>query len=314
MRQQVKLIAAFATVYLVWGSTYLAIKLAVTTFPPFSMMGSRFLIAGAVLYLIGRRSHQPLRWRDLVAPTVLALTMIVFGTGIVGWVEQFIPSGLTALLVSISPFFLVLLEAMRSQGSRPGRLGLAGLAVGLLGTIMLIGPGAFSGTVRYWAVAVLFFSSLSWCVGTIYARHTTLPLSPRQTTSLQMLIGGGMLMVWGGLMGEWSLLAVAPSWSSLGAWFYLISAGSVLVFPTYLWLVKNTTPALVGTHAYVNPVVALGLGWLIAGEVINQRILISGAVIILAVVMISLDQTRGRRGNRTPIESQPDSMAPATET
>jgi len=142
MRQQVKLIAAFATVYLVWGSTYLAIKLAVTTFPPFSMMGSRFLIAGAVLYLIGRRSHQPLRWRDLVAPTVLALTLIVFGTGLVGWVEQFIPSGLTALLVSISPFFLVLLDAMRSQGSRPGRLGLAGLAVGLLGTIMLIGPGA----------------------------------------------------------------------------------------------------------------------------------------------------------------------------
>ncbi|MDJ0839225.1 MAG: EamA family transporter [Acidobacteriota bacterium] len=301
MSFRMKFLLAFGVVYFVWGSTYLAIKLAIETVPPFLMMGSRFLLGGLLLYPLAlQRGPVPLRLKYLFPSFTLAMLMIVMGTGLMAWIEMYIPSGVTSLLVCISPVWLVLLESMQPGGARPGRLGVAGIGLGIVGAALLIGPEELGGAVHIGALIVLLISTFCWSAGSIYARHVSLPMNAMQTTSLQMMMGGVVLLLFSGAIGEWSRFHPSEiTLVSFGAWLYLIIFGSLIVFPTYLWLVKAATPAQVGTHSYVNPLVALFLGWLVADEVITGKTIFAAVIILLAVLVISLDKVRSNRKKRS---------------
>src|SRR5687768_603643 len=288
---RIKLLAAFAAIYLIWGSTYLAIKYAVETVPPFLMTGARFFVAGGLLYAwsaargsdsvcIGRRG-----WRDVF---IVGGLLIVGGTALVGWAEKDVPSGMTSLVLATTPLWMVLLESAEAR-TRPTPRILAGLAVGLVGLLILVGPTLSypTGGVSLLGVGALTLSSLLWCVGALHSRRWPLPVSPTRSTSLQMMAGALLSVLTGLALGEhheFSLAVITPV--SAIAIAYLVVAGALVGFSAYLWLMRVSTPSRVATHAYVNPVVAVLLGWAVAGESVTVRTGIAMAVIVVAVVLI----------------------------
>lgn len=286
-----QIIAAFASIYLVWGSTYLAIRYAIETIPPFTMGGARFLISGVLLYAWARYrgAARPTRlhWRNAV---IAGAFLLLGGNGAVVWAEQFVPSGLTALLVSILPFWLVIIEWVRPPRRRPSGLVLVGLVLGFLGIIVLVGPGNVGGQgdIRPLGAVVLILGSLSWAIGSFWSRDARLPESGLLTTGMEMLGGGALLSIVGALSGELSQLDVhhVSRASALGL-FYLITFGSLIGFTSYIWLLDKVSPAKLGTYAYVNPVVAVLLGWAIAGEALSIRTGIAAAIVICAVALIT---------------------------
>src|SRR5688500_4985453 len=287
--ERTRLLAAFAAVYVIWGSTYLAILYAIETLPPFLMAGARFLVAGAVLYGWARLRGVPrprgLHWRSAA---IVGALLLLGGNGGVVWAGQRVPSGLAALLVATVPVWMVSLEWLRG-GTRPTRGVVAGLLLGMAGLAMLIGPGEFAGGrgADTLGAIVLVIASLSWATGSIYSRGAPLPKSPLLTTGMEMLAGGVLLAILGLATGELGRLdvgaATAKSWLSL---LYLILFGSLVGFTAYIWLLKVSTPAKVSTYAYVNPVVAVMLGWLFASEPLSLRMLLAAAVIIAGVALI----------------------------
>lgn len=283
--------AALAAVYIIWGSTYLAIRFAVATLPPFLMAGTRFLVAGAILYAwrrsLGFARPTGRQWR---AAFVVGGLMLLGGNGGVVWAEQYVESGTAALIVATVPFWMVLLDWLRPGGSPPRAGVWAGILVGLGGVTLLLGsPDAGSRYVAGWAVLVL--ASIAWSAGSIYSRGASLP-APLLATGMQMLAGGALLLLAGLLAGEAGRVDPATvSARSILALVYLIVFGSLLGYSAYVWLLRVATPALASTYAYVNPAVAVFLGWLLAGERLTGRILLASAVIVGAVALI----TRGRR-------------------
>jgi len=294
------IVGAFAAVYLLWGSTYLAIRFAIETLPPFTMAGVRFLVAGAPLYIwtLWRTRERPslLHWRSAV---VIGGLMLLGGNGGVVWSEQFVPSGLAALMVATVPLWMVLFEWMGPEGTRPTRLTLLGLVVGFAGVAVLVGGEESLDAARVpWVPAgVLLFASASWAVGSLYSRRATLPRSPLLATAMEMLGGGALLVLAGLLSGEGSEIALESiSPRSAISLAYLIVFGSIVAFSAYIWLLRVTTPARVSTYAYVNPVVAVVLGWLLASEPLTPRIGIAAALITAAVfaVVLSRDQSSSK--------------------
>ena len=292
------LIAAFATVYLVWGSTYLAIRYAIVTIPPFLMAGVRFLIAGSILYTWSRlRTTERVtaqHWRNAVVIGILLLTC---GNGGVTWAEQRVPSGITALLVATVPLWMVILLWIRPGGKRPTAGVALGVVVGLIGMIELIGIGAFrgQGAIDLVGTGVLFAASLAWAGGSLFARNASLP-DPIVTTGMEMLAGGTGLIALSVLTREPQRFDVhTVSTVSIVGLLYLIVFGAILGFTAYTWLIKNAKPVAVGTYAYVNPVVAVFLGWLIAHEPVTTRTVIGAAIIIAAVAIITTMQSRTKR-------------------
>jgi drug/metabolite transporter (DMT)-like permease len=297
-------IAAFAALYTIWGSTYLAIHYAVQTIPPFLMGGTRFIIAGLILYLLARQrgAHAPTRpqWR---AATVTGILLLVGGNGAVIWSEQHVASGLVALIVAIVPLWMVALDWLRPGGMRPGRAVFLGLALGVIGLVLLIGPdaiaprGAAHLDVR--AALVPVVGSMLWALGSIFSRYAPRPSSAQMTTGMQMLTGGAAFLVVSALAGEprhFSLAAVtAPSW--LG-YLYLVTFGSLLGFTAYIYLLGATTPAKAATYAYVNPIVAVILGWAVAGEPFTPRMFVAAAIILGGVALITL--ANANRGVQAP--------------
>jgi drug/metabolite transporter (DMT)-like permease len=287
------LIAAFAIVYIVWGSTYLAIRFAIETLPPFLMAATRFAIAGVVLYawsrMVGKAA--PPRRAEWGATAVVGTLLLVGGNGLVVWSEQRVPSGVAALLVGIVPCFMVLLDWLRPRGERPGPRVVAGLLLGLLGLVWLVGPDAVMGGGRTdpLGATALVLASLSWATGSIYSRHAPMPRSPFLSTAMQMLAGGAVLGAISVSFGEpWAFEPAAVSLKSVLASLYLIVLGSIVAFSAYVWLLRASTPARVSTYAYVNPVVAVVLGWALAGEALTPRMLIAAAVIVGGVALITL--------------------------
>ncbi|MEO8909900.1 MAG: EamA family transporter [Gemmatimonadaceae bacterium] len=283
--------AAFASIYIIWGSTYLAISYADQTIPPFIMGGTRFLISGALLYLWARYRGAPkpstAHWRNA---TIAGGFLLLGGNGAVVWAEQYVPSGLTALLVSILPFWLVIIEWLRPPRKRPRVAVLVGLVVGFLGVIVLVGPGNFGGhgDVRPIGALVLILGSLSWAIGSFWSRDAELPESGLLTTGMEMLGGGVLLTIVGFLSGEVSTFDVhqVSRPSAIGL-IYLITFGSLLGFTSYIWLLDKVSPARLGTYAYVNPIVAVLLGWAIAGETLSIRTGLAAAIVICAVALIT---------------------------
>ena len=286
-----QIIAAFASIYLVWGSTYLAIMYAVETIPPFIMGRARFLISGTMLYAWARYKGGPkptrLHWRNAV---IAGAFLLLGGNGAVVWAEQYVPSGLTALLVSILPFWLVIIEWARPPRRRPSGLVIAGLVLGFIGIIVLIGPGNLGGDgdVPLLGALVLILGSLSWAIGSFWSRDASLPESGLLTTGMEMLGGGALLLIVGVLSGELGQFdAHNVSKASAIGLLYLITFGSLIGFTSYIWLLDKVSPARLGTYAYVNPIVAVLLGWAIAGESLTIRTGVAAAIVICAVALIT---------------------------
>jgi drug/metabolite transporter (DMT)-like permease len=291
-----KLIAAFAALYIIWGSTYLGIRFAIETIPPFLMAGVRFTIAGVLLYTWSRmRGAAPPERRHWISCTIVGLLLLVGGNGAVVWAEQTVPSGLVALLIAIVPCWMVLIEWLRPGGVRPtGRI-VAGLVLGLAGLVMLIGPDTVmgGGGVHPVGAIVVALGSLSWAAGSIYSRQASMPKRPRLATGMQMIAGGAGLLIAGVATGEVPRLHVdAVSLRSILALVYLIVFGAIVAYSAYIWLLGVSTPARVSTYAYVNPVVAVILGWALAGEELSGRMLVAAAVIVAGVAMITLGRRR----------------------
>ena len=289
-----KLLVAFASIYLVWGSTYLAIKFVVETMPPFIMAGARFLLAGGMLYAWAR-------WKGAARPTgaqwrataIIGGLLLCGGNGGVVYAEQRVSSGLTALIVATVPLWIVVLEWLRPHGTRPTMTVVIGVLLGLAGIGILAGPGKFAGgeSVDPIGTSVLIFATLSWSVGSLYSRKAKLPGASLLSTGMQMLAGGVLLSILGTATGEWSKLNWAGiTMKSVLSLAYLVVFGSLIGFTAYTWLLKVSTPSKVSTYAYVNPVVAVALGWLLAGEPMNLRTVIAAGGMGTGVVFI----TRGK--------------------
>jgi drug/metabolite transporter (DMT)-like permease len=293
---RLRVLVAFAAIYLVWGSTYLAIRFAIETLPPLLTAGMRFVIAGPLLYVWARRSggSRPTR-RQWLATAIVGGLLLLGGNGLVTWSEVRVSSGLTALLVATVPLWMVLLDWVFLRASRPSLNVFLGLALGLIGIVLLIGPANLLGKHRVDLIGagMALLAALSWAVGSLYARRAPLPAAPLVGTAMEMIAGGVLLLLASGIKGEWAQVDFAAvSLSSWLALVYLTVFGSIVAFTAYTWLLRVSTPARVSTYAYVNPVVAVLLGWAVAGEMLTVQMLVAAVVIICAVVLI----TTGRKG------------------
>ena len=290
LRVTTPVLAAFAAVYLVWGSTYLAIRIGIESFPPLILAGLRHMTAGLILYPIFRRKAESrpsaLNWRTAI---VVGFLLLFVGNGGVSWAEQTVPSGVTALLVATVSLWLVIVDWLRPGGNKPAPKVVMGLLMGFAGLALLVGPAQLGGSGRVdpRGAAVLVFASLAWACGSLFAKHGGMPSSPMLGLAMQSLAGGVILLIAGFFTGEFHgfhFAAVSPrSWLALG---YLIAFGCGIGFSAYIYILHKSTAARVGTYAFVNPVVALFLGWLIAGETITLRTVLAAAVILTAVILV----------------------------
>ncbi|HSM57248.1 MAG TPA: EamA family transporter [Candidatus Sulfomarinibacteraceae bacterium] len=294
-----KLILAFAAVYTIWGSTYLAIRFAVETLPPFLMSGVRFLIASAIMLAIARLQGAvwPTRrqWRGAA---IVGVLLLFGGNGGVTWAEQYIPSGLTALLIASVPLWMVLMDWLRPGGVRPGARVFGGVFLGLVGLLLLVGPDTLTGSSGMYGAGILavLLAAFSWAGGSIYGGRAELARAPLMGSGAQMLCGGLALTLGGLLLGEAPHVNLqAASTRSLLAVLYLIIFGSLAGYTAYSWLLQNAPPAKVATYAYVNPVVAVFLGWALAGETLNALMIAGAAITIAAVAIITTYRLRPRR-------------------
>jgi drug/metabolite transporter (DMT)-like permease len=284
---------AFATVYVVWGSTYLAIRVAIETLPPFFMAGGRFLMAGGALFALLRLRGSPMpakvHWQNAA---ISGFLLLVGGNGLVVWAEQTVPSGLTALLVGLVPVWFALIDWVRPAGPPPGARTVAGILVGFGGmTLLVVGnPGpARDSALNGWGALALVLAGLFWAGGSLFSRHNSKTESPGMTAALQMLCGGAMLMVLALATGEFAEVEQARiSPRSVAALLYLVVFGSWIGFSAYVWLLKASKPSHVSTYAYVNPVIALFLGHLLLHEPITARVLLAAAIILAGVILITL--------------------------
>lgn len=291
------LVLAFGTIYLAWGSTYLSMKVAVATMPPYAMAGARFLLGGLILYAInsarGILPPTPRQWGEQAFFGVL---LLLGGNGLVAWAGQFMPSGVTALLLGMSPLFMVLVEWAWPGGQRPTLMMLAGLGLGLAGAAWLAAPWEHTaaGGLPVHGLLGLLVACVSWAVGSIASRRNARPPHLLVAASVQMIGGGVALLGVSLVSGDAFRVDIAAiSRESWLAWLYLVVI-SLIAFPTYAWLIKNSTPARVSTYAYVNPVVALVLGWWLLDEPMHARTLTAAIVIIASVVLIKLPHAERR--------------------
>lgn len=310
------LIAAFAAVYIFWGSTYLAIKYALETLPPFLMAGTRFAVAGAILFVIARfsKDYEKPEARHWRTSFIVGTLLLLGGNGGVVLAQQYISSSMTALLVATEPLWVVLLSWVWLRTGRPNWKVFAGLLVGFAGVWFLISGrgGGFGsdGSVQLLGYAAVVGGALSWAAGSVYGLSASTPRSSLLTAGMQMLSGSLALFVVGILRGEWSRFEPsAVSQTSVLALFYLLIFGSLIGFTAYSWLLKNAQPSIVATYAYINPVIAVLLGWSIAGESLTAQMLIGAFVIVVSVALITAhkkgedDDEANIHGSNTPAGS-----------
>ena len=287
-----KLWTALLALYIVWGSTYLAIRFAVETIPPFMHASMRFLISGIILYLWRRAAGDAMPTASNWKSTAIVGTFLLLGgNGLVSLAEKNIPSGIAALVISTSPFWLVLFESMRAGGNKPNWQSILGLVIGFGGVFLLIGPSEITGSKQEFntvSVILLLIAPFLWSLGSIYARGADMPKSTLMSTGMQMLAGSVSLFIVSVLTGELNGFSFGDV--SMRSWWgliYLITFGSLVGFVSYGWLLHNAPVSLTSTYAYVNPVVAVFLGWLLANEELNARIGLASAIIIGSVIFIN---------------------------
>lgn len=287
-----KIWLALIALYIVWGSTYLGIKVAIETIPPFFHAGIRFLISGIILVVWQRAVGQSMPTRkQWVSTAIIGTFLLLGGNGLVSWAEQFIPSGIAALIIATVPLFLMIGEAMRPNGVKPNWQGIVGLLIGFVGIFILVGPSEISGNttkLNSFGVIALLSACLFWAIGSIYSKSADLPKSSLMNTGAQMLMGSVSLFIVSLISGElngWDATAVSAR--SIYGVIYLILMGSLVGFASFGWLLKNAPISLVSTYAYVNPIVAVLLGVWFANEVLEPRIWLASAIIIGSVIFIN---------------------------
>jgi drug/metabolite transporter (DMT)-like permease len=294
---------ALGLLYTVWGSTYLAIRYAVQTLPPFLLSSVRFLTAGALLYgwLRYRGAPTPSR-QHWVSGFIIGALLLGGGNGPVVWAEKTIPSGLAALMVSVVPLWMGFFDWIRPHGQRPRVQTAVGLVMGFVGLIILIGPENLqSPTSLSPGLIVLLFAPITWALGSVYSRRAALPSSPFMSTAIEMIAGGFVLLLLGAGLGEFQQINVpAISWVSIAALIYLIFIGALVGFSAYIYLLKHASLSVASTYAYVNPVVAVILGWLVASEKITVSTFIGGAIIVASVALMTMSPSERRCEDEVP--------------
>ena len=283
---------ALLALYIVWGSTYLGIKFAIETIPPFFHAGVRFLASGLILVIWQRSAGNSMPTRkQWISTGIIGTLLLLGGNGLVAWAEQTIPSGIAALIIASVPMFLVIGEAIRPNGVKPNWQGIVGLLIGFVGIFILVGPSEISGSamkLNPLGVVALLSACLFWATGSIYSKTADLPKSSLMNTGAQMLIGSISLFIVSGLSGElngWNIADVSSR--SIYGLLYLTFVGSLVGFASYGWLLQNAPISLVSTYAYVNPIVAVLLGVWLADEVLEPRIWLATAIIIGSVIFIN---------------------------
>jgi len=293
-------LTAFLAVYVIWGSTYLGIHIAIQTMPPFLMAGGRFVIAGFFLYGVMRLRGvaRPTReqWIDA---TVIGALLLLGGNGGVSWAQQYVPSGVTALVVAATPLWMILIDWLRPAGRRPHGVVFVGLALGFAGVTVIALSRDHGGQrlVDPVGVAVLLLATLSWASGSVFSRHARKPQEALLAIGMQMIAGGCTQLLTGAALGELPHLHPSLfSHASIVAFVYLTVIGSLVGFTAYVWLLQVSTPARVATYAYVNPFIAVLLGRLVLDEPLPHSVVLAGALILGAVILITVRQSRaGRR-------------------
>lgn len=308
-KDQINIGLAFAAIYIIWGTTYLAIRIAVAEIPAFLMAGFRFLLAGSLAYgflrLRGVPAPTRVQWR---AAAVVGAFLLVGGNGLVTWAEQRVPSGIAALVVATMPLWLAFFDWSIYRAGMPSRRVIAGLLLGLVGIGLLLGPDQIQGTAGFGvaSMAILFMAPILWSLGSLISRRASLPENVFMSTAAEMLVGGVLLTLAGLVTGEASRLdlsAISPR--SLLATLYLVFFGSIIALSAYVWLLQRVAPAQVATYTYVNPVIAVFLGWLVLDEKVTWLMLVAVVTIVLAVVLITSRRRRGlpamKRGAPLPV-------------
>jgi drug/metabolite transporter (DMT)-like permease len=290
-RYAITVILAFVAIYTIWGATYLAIRVAVDTIPPFLMAATRFLLVGILLFLFLRARGAPMptrvHWRSAV---IIGILLLVGGNGLVTWSEQQVPSSTAALVVATVPLWIALFDWLIFKGARPGKRVTFGIVLGLIGIGLLVGPGQVLGTADFslTALLVLMLAPLLWSLGSLYSRTAELPDDVFMSMAMEMLAGGAVLLVAGLATGEAAQLNLAEistqSWLAL---LYLTIFGSFVAYAAYIWLLQHVEATRVATYTYVNPVFAVFLGWLVLSEPITASTLVAVVIIILAVILIT---------------------------
>lgn len=292
--------AGLLAVYIFWGGTYLAMKFAIETMPPFMMAGIRFMTAGAIVYAwqVFRGASKPTvtHWKNAA---IVGGLLLLGGNGGVVWAEQMVSSGIAAIIVATVPLWMALIAWLWQGGSRPNGMVMGGLLIGFIGIILLVKSSGsdLSGTTTPWiGYAALVAASLSWAVGSIYSRIAKLPDAPLLAIAMQMLTGGFFCLLFGIITGESGRFDVmAISLQSALALGYLIFFGSIVGFSAFIWLLKAADPTIVSTYAYVNPIVAVILGWALAGEQMTLQAALAAVIIVLSVIMITKgNQQKGK--------------------
>lgn len=287
------IVLAFAAVYILWGSTYLGIRYAIETLPPFLMAGTRFFIAGAILFtwakLHGDRMGSLAQWRRAF---VIGALLLLCGNGGVTWAEKYIVSGLAALLVATEPLWVVVLNWAFTH-RRPNAKVLLGVMIGLVGVALLVGGGGLNhegpvSVMNLAGAAMVVLAGFAWAAGSVYAARNPIGATTSMGAGMQMMAGGGLLLLLSFVTGDYRRLNLgAASWVSLGAFGYLLLFGSLVGFTAYSFLLRHVSMARAATYAYVNPVVAVLLGWLLANEPLTLRMMLAAAVIVGSVVLIT---------------------------
>lgn len=304
---KVKVWVALLAVYIVWGSTYLSIRFAVESIPPFLMAGTRFLVAGLILFvwrrLAGDPSPTPRQWRSAV---IMGLLLLLGGNGLVSLAEQHVASGIAALMVASVPLWMALIESIRPRGIIPDWKIILGLLVGFGGLALLVTSStsvSVSEGMNPLGIGALLLASLLWSIGSVYSQGADMPESSLLGSGMEMLGGAAGLFLMGTFTGEWPQLHFASiTIRSLLGLSYLITFGSLVGFVSYAWLLRNAPLSLVSTYAYVNPVVAIFVGAWLGNELINGRIILSALIIIGSVVLINQSkQTKAIQENKTAV-------------
>jgi len=281
------LVLGFGAIYLIWGSTYLGIRYAVESIPPFLMMGIRHVTAGVIVFLWARAKGvawpEPKQW---LWAGIAGVLLFLGGHGLLAWGEQKIPSGLAALLCATLPLWTVMIARVDRTERRLGPKRWAGILLGFAGVALLIGPDLLAQRLNLLAAGAALASALLWAVGTAYVRRVNLPTSKLMSAAMQMICGGVLLLGFGGFAGERIHLHQVTA-LSIFSLAYLIVFGSIVAFTVYTWLVSVSSPSMLSTYAYVNPAIAVLLGWAIAGEALGIRVVLATVVIVGGVILVS---------------------------
>jgi drug/metabolite transporter (DMT)-like permease len=287
-----QIVIAFAAVYVIWGSTYLTIHIAIETIPALLMSGARFILAGLLLLAFSHRPGAPrerltlIHWRSAL---IIGGCLLLFGNGGVAWGEQYLPSGFVALIIATVPLWMALF-APAFGGRWINWTAAIGIAIGLAGIVLLVRPGGGAG---HWQTLVVLLAPLLWAIGSLYARDAPAPRQPLTAVGMEMIAGGALLSVAGVVSGELGHVHLGNvSFASVAAFVYLVLIGALVGYVAYIWLLHHVSVTAASTYAFVNPVVAVALGAIVLGEAVTPLTLVAAALIVGAVVLLLIGQSR----------------------